>query len=319
MRGPAFAGASFLPADAPDSTPGFCFACPARRITGTGGAAAAAATTALPAPAALPASSPSARCPICREGHIQEVWGRVHLGLEKVHEFRCERCGSVLVDRGGSPRAYQLTETKRPELPTWKSYAHKTLHEQEWARIRDGGVSDEEQREHDFAQILVDLQAGKVTFAPPPGDPPVFLKGGERLVYLLSGITLREPHSVSQGVYGGPSIRVAKGITIRTGAFQAQSHEELRDVDQGTLALTNKRLVFAGSTHSVATDLPKLVSIDAYSDGVAVRASNREKTQFYLGLDRHAYTFTVQGRQQTEPFSGLVLKYTIEGLLASPK
>ena len=104
-------------------------------------------------------------------------------------------------------------------------------------------------------------------------------------------------------------------MTIRTGAFQAQSHEELKDIDQGTLVLTTKRLAFAGSKHSTASDLAKLISVDAYSDAVAVRRVGKEKTEFYLGLDRHSYEFTIEGRTYPEPFSGLILKYTIEGLL----
>lgn len=138
---------------------------------------------------------------------------------------------------------------------------------------------------------------------------------GEKVIFSFSNIGLREPRSVSRGVYGGPSIRVAKGLTIRAGGFQAQSHEELKDVDQGTLVLTNKRLAFAGSTRSVATELSKLISVDAYSDVVAIRRSGKEKTEFFLGLDRFAYVFEVDGRRYTEPFSGLILKYAIEGLV----
>jgi hypothetical protein len=84
-------------------------------------------------------------------------------------------------------------------------------------------------------------------------------------------------------------------VTIRTGGFQAQSHEELKDIDQGTLVLTTKRLAFAGSKRSLVTDLPKLVSVDAYGDGFAVRQAGKEKTEFYLGLDRHSSEFTVEG------------------------
>ena len=88
---------------------------------------------------------------------------------------------------------------------------------------------------------------------------------------------------MTRGVYGGPSIHVAKGVTIRTGAFQAQSHEELKDIDQGTLALTTKRLAFAGSKSSVVVDLPKLISVDAYSDAVAIRRTGKERTEFLAG------------------------------------
>ncbi len=80
--------------------------------------------------------------------------------------------------------------------------------------------------------------------------------------------------------------------------------------------LTTKRLCFAGRLHSLEVDLRKLIAIDAYSDAVAIRRTGKEKTEFFFGLDHHRYSFTVQGRSYSEPLSGLIFKYAIEGLLA---
>ena len=54
---------------------------------------------------------------------------------------------------------------------------------------------------------------------------------------------------------------------------------------------------------TVEVDLRKLISVDAYSDAVAIRRSG-------------TYAFTVEGRAYREPLSGLILKYAIEGQLA---
>jgi hypothetical protein len=237
------------------------------------------------------------------------------LGMGSKRELVCNRCGAVLVDKGGDIDHLELTETEQPGLPGWKTYAHQSLTMAEWTRIAHGGLSDNEQRDDDLADALTEMREGRI--APPAdvGDAPVMLKAGEKLFFSLPGVTLREPRSVSRGVYGGPAIHIAKGVTLRTGAFQAQSHEELKDIDQGTLVLTNKRLVFAGSKRSVETVLAKLISVDAYSDAVAIRREGKEKTEFYLGLDHGFYEFTVHGRSYKEQFSGLMLKYMIEGLL----
>jgi len=40
-----------------------------------------------------------------------------------------------------------------------------------------------------------------------------------------------------------------------------------------------------------------------------------ERTKFIFGLDCPTYRFTVEERSYTEPFSGVILKYAIEGLL----
>ena len=270
-----------------------------------------------PAPVRLPSvpQTASVLCPVCRQGSLVERQEKGFLGLGSKQELVCDRCGSVLVDRGGDTDHRELTETQQPGLPGWKTYAHQDLTMAEWTRIAHGGLSDQEQRDHDLADALTEMREGRITPPADVGDAPVLLKAGERLFFSLPGIVLREPRAVSRGVYGGPAIHIAKGLTIRTGAFQAQSHEELKDIDRGTLALTNKRLVFAGSTRSVETVLAKLISVDAYSDAVAIRREGKEKTEFYLGLDHGFYEFTVDGRSYREQFSGLMLKYMIEGLL----
>ena len=270
-----------------------------------------------PAPARI-SSAPQAAgalCPVCRQDSLVERRETGFLGLGNKRELVCTRCGAVLVDKGGDTDHLELTETQQPDLPGWKTYAHQDLTMSEWTRIAHGNLSDKEQRDHDLADALTEMREGRISPPADVGDAPVMLKAGERLFFSLPGIILREPRSVSNGVYGGPSIHIAKGVTIRTGAFQAQSHEELEDIDQGTLVLTNKRLVFAGSKRSVETVLAKLISVDAYSDAVAIRREGKEKTEFYLGLDHGFYEFTVDGRSYREQFSGLMLKYMIEGLL----
>ena len=162
---------------------------------------------------------------------------------------------------------------------------------------------------------MTELRQGKVHLQPQAASP-ILLKAGELTLFVLPGVSLHEPRSVTRGAYGGPSVHVAKGVTLRVGGFQAQSHEELKELDQGTLVLTTKRLCFSGALRSLEIDLRKLISVDAYSNAVAVRRSGKEKTEFFFGLDHHTYSFAVQDRRYTEPMSGLILKYAIEGLLA---
>jgi hypothetical protein len=272
------------------------------------------AETTAPSPTLPAYQTGDALCPVCREGSLAQREEKVFLGLGSKRELVCGRCGAVLVDRGGSPEHLELAETRQTDLPGWKRYAHHKLTMAEWTRVARGGISDQEQRDEDLADALTALREGRI--APPAQgmDAPVILKAGEKLVFSLPGITLREPRAVSTGVYGGPSIHIAKGVTIRTGAFQAQSHEELKDIDQGTLVLTTKRLVFAGSKRSQESALAKLISVDAYSDAVAIRREGKEKTEFYIGVNHGAYQFTIDGRSYSEPLSGLILKYMIEGL-----
>lgn len=95
------------------------------------------------------------------------------------------------------------------------------------------------------------------------------------MIFSFPNISLWESRAVrkTSGGYGGPSFRVAKGVYFRVGGFQAksESHDELKNIDLGELTLTNKRLVFSGAKRSVNIDIRKIISIEPYSDGIALR------------------------------------------------
>jgi hypothetical protein len=243
--------------------------------------------------------------------HETDVKGLFHTKRELV----CGHCGAVFVDHEGSCERFELTDTRNPAAERWQRYRHQTLSTAEWQCIASGGLSNEAQSESDLAEAMTELRQGKVHLQPQAASP-ILLKAGELTLFVLPNVSLHEPRSVTRGAYGGPSVHVAKGVTLRVGGFQAQSHEELKELDQGTLVLTSKRLCFSGGLRSLEIDLRKLISVDPYANAVAVRRSGKEKTEFFFGLEHHTYTFVVQGRRYSEPMSGLILKYAIEGLLA---
>jgi len=134
---------------------------------------------------------------------------------------------------------------------------------------------------------------------------------------VFSGITLMEPRAVSQtrGGYAGPTIRVAKGVSFRMGsvAARSESHEELRNIDKGTLVLTNKRLIFMGSKRTTNIDLRKIISITAYKDGIASQRENKQKTKI---LHRNGSSYSnlhQEWKIHTVPFTGFIMKAAVEG------
>ncbi len=274
-----------------------------------------------PAPAAVPAAPATPLlshfglvCPVCAAEAMHETDVK---GLFRTkRELVCGRCGSIFVDQKGDYQHFELTETANPAAEHWQLYKHKTLSTAEWRRIASGGLSTEAQSEADLAEAMTELRQGRVHLQPQTASP-ILARAGELTLFVLPNVSLHEPRSVTRGAYGGPSVHVAKGVTLRVGGFQAQSHEELKEIDSGTLVLTNKRLCFSGGLRSLEIDLRKLISVDPYADAVAVRRSGKEKTEFFFGLEHHAYGFVVQGRRYSEPMSGLILKYAIEGLLAA--
>jgi len=179
------------------------------------------------------------------------------------------------------------------------------------------------QREADMEEYMTSLKEGKtsIKFRIEGGSSQVILKENEELQMVLPNISLWEPRKVTTttGGYGGPSFRVAKGVYFRVGAFgaQSQSHDELKELDRGRLTLTNKRLLFTGAKRTDEYNLAKIISIEPYSDGIAVRTSGRSKVQYFIGIDpkQISTTVTINERNYSEPFSGLMLKYTVEGLI----
>ena len=151
----------------------------------------------------------------------------------------------------------------------------------------------------------------------PINNPPIILKKNEEANLVLEGISLREPRAVRQtyGGYGGPSFRVAKGVSFRLGsvAARSESHEELRDIDKGTLVLTNKRLIFIGSKRTNNIELKKIIAIEAYKDGIGSQRENKQKTEYFIGTNNSTLTFKINGRSHTVPFIGPILKAAIEG------
>jgi hypothetical protein len=258
---------------------------------------------------------------VCQTGKLEERTQKGLFGLRTSTNLICKSCGAVFSPDGND---YKLTgiASGKP-FPVWQEYNKQSLAPEEWKRISYGGVSDAKQREADMEEYLTSLKEGKtsIKFTIEGGSSSVILKPNEELQVQLPNIALWEPRSVrtTTGGYGGPSFRVAKGVYFRVGAFGArsQSHDELKELDQGCLTLTNRRLTYTGAKRTSEINLNKIISIEPYSDGIAVEVSNRSKVQYFVGLDQEqiSTTVTINQRSYSEPFTGLVLKYMIEGLL----
>jgi len=268
----------------------------------------------------LPEALWTEKCPVCQSGRLELMAQKKLFGLRTGANFTCNKCYAVFVPDGNK---YKLTDITNKLLPIWQEYNKQSLTTEEWKRISYGGISDDKQREADMEQYMTDLKEGKVTikFRIEGGSFSVILKEKEELQMVLPNIALWEPRKVTTtvGGYGGPSFRIAKGVYWRVGAFGAESRsrEELKELDRGKLTLTNKRLVFTGTKRSNEINLAKIISIEPYSDGIAVTASGKSKTQYFVGINpkQISTTITINERSYPEPFTGLMLKYMIEGLV----
>jgi hypothetical protein len=84
---------------------------------------------------------------------------------------------------------------------------------------------------------------------------------------------------------------------------------ELRVIDFGALVLTSKRLAFLGSMRTNSVDLCDLISLQPYSDGIAVHRERKQKAETYM-LTR---PLTIaEGGGRGLPVFGTMMKAAIE-------
>jgi hypothetical protein len=123
--------------------------------------------------------------------------------------------------------------------------------------------------------ILRDISAGVLpNRARMEGPVSINLQKGEQIVWLYKQCELLEDKTVREfvGRSSGISVRIAKGVYYRTGAFRGHPIErtERRNSDTGTAAFTNKNIYFVGSRKSFRTPYKKIVSFMPFTDGIGI-------------------------------------------------
>ena len=180
-----------------------------------------------------------------------------------------------------------------------------------------GSSSTPNSPQNDFEFFAQQLYENKVHL--PTRDCPVIMKRAEEAVLVLPNITFKEPRAVrtSVGGYGGPTIRIAKGISFKLGGASSRSvsHEEIKAIDKGTLTITNKRLIFTGPMKTLNYNLSKILSITDFKDGIAIQRDNKQKTEYFTDCDETVLNYKVNDQFKSTPFYGSLLKAVIMGQL----
>ena len=147
---------------------------------------------------------------------------------------------------------------------------------------------------------MVELQGSGIQIKFTCGGAPSIALHKNEEVLCHAPTTLSEPRAVRtwRSSYGGPSFRIAKGLSFRLGASSgtSESHEEIRPIDEGTLVLTNQRMIFVGSKRTIGLPIDKIIGID-------------DEAFYWLRLNR-------EGKQKAEIFefdSALQIEYEYKG------
>ena len=128
------------------------------------------------------------------------------------------------------------------------------------------------QLQAETTDFLNSVEAGRFT----PPQTSLILAAGESAL-------LNEPSKLLEAratrLYAGGGTRV-QGIYV--GGGQSTSVQSLKEIDSGTLTLTNQRLVFTGSMESRVVKFKDIVSVGAMADAIELSIANKAKRQVYI-------------------------------------
>lgn len=104
----------------------------------------------------------------------------------------------------------------------------------------------------------------------------IFLEKGEHL-FLNEDVDMKETRSVrrSSGLFGG--VRIMKGVTVGQYSGRSSSSLEWATLDNGSLYLTSKKLLFMGKKENRSIPLKKIVAVETFLDAVEITVDGRSK------------------------------------------
>lgn len=122
------------------------------------------------------------------------------------------------------------------------------------------------------------------------GSLPFNFQKDEKLIWLFQNVEFYEQRTRTEyhGGSVGASVRVAKGLYFRTSSFKGHpvQTQEMKFIDIGMFAITNKNIYFASWLKNFKTDLKKIITINPYEDWIWLQKDwVSSKPQIFKNLD----------------------------------
>jgi len=228
------------------------------------------------------------KCPVCNKGRVIQ-YKKKFLGFIPYTSIECKQCES---------KWKFYADDDQYKLNTEKEYKYDecSFTGQEWEYIAKRGMSHRD-------ELLYNLALGNFKNLPPVIINNHCLEPKE-LAYLCESSVLNEPRAVRTFSGGSRGISMPtgiKGVRFRVGGFsgQAESHHEMRAIDNGKIILTNQRLIFNGNMRTVVTQLGKITNIIAFTDAFQINKENKQKPEVYSVQDGEIWANTLTGLMRT--------------------
>ena len=160
-----------------------------------------------------------------------------------------------------------LTETEQTKLDDYQNYFKLTQEmldkEGYYQKVIKNGI---------LQQVLEGKIPDRINIK---GMNPFNFQKGEILVWAFQDVSYYEQKTKRQfsGSYGGFSIKVAKGLYYRTGAFKGHPVEttDMVYMDTGILGITNKHLYYSSSIKNFRVKYDKIVTFMPFEDGIGIQ------------------------------------------------
>lgn len=127
-------------------------------------------------------------------------------------------------------------------------------------------VEEQKEAENEYIKkmesIIEGINNGTVTYTKIDSDIPIRLKQGEYTVAMYKNVRCGTYKNTGKVNYVGGSgrIRIAKGVSINTGRRKAVSEKGWVFDQEGTIYITNKRIIFNGDHTNTNLPYDKMLS-----------------------------------------------------------
>ncbi len=106
--------------------------------------------------------------------------------------------------------------------------------------------------------------------------------------------TFAEPRAVRRSTGSGVGFRVMKGVYMGGYSGRSESNQEWKLIDNGTLTLTNHRLIFRGTKENKMIPLNKILSITNTLESIEIAIDGKAKAVAFSVENSYIWASTIQ-------------------------
>jgi hypothetical protein len=152
---------------------------------------------------------------------------------------------------------------------------------------------------------------------------PLAISTGEKVLAVLPHTRLLEPRSVRirQGRRSSSSIRWSRGYSTGSGGYSstAETQDQMRQIDEGTLVLTDKKVAFLGALKTITVDLKNILGVEEFRYGVAIHREDRENVETFKISEKLTLIYREGDETLSVPFAGPILERLISRALGGAR